>query len=29
MQSQQGDSVSSSRRPVLQPMIEHQAIWTD
>ena len=29
MQSQQGDSVSSSRRPVLEPMIEHQAVWTD
>ena len=29
MQSQQGDSVSSSRRAGLEPMIEHQAVWTD
>ena len=29
MQSQQGDSVSGARRPVPEPMIENQAVWTD
>ena len=29
MQSQQGDGISGGRGPVLEPMIEDQAVWTD
>jgi hypothetical protein len=29
MQSQQSDSVSGAGRPVLEPVIEDQPVWTD